>query len=49
MAVVIAVGVRSSGELEVLGTDVGPAEHLEFCLAFLRQMDALQEQRDTEW
>src|SRR5712691_13324630 len=30
MAVVIAVGVRSTGESEVLGTDVGPAEDLEF-------------------
>ena len=38
MAVVIAVGVRSTGEREVLGTDVGPAEDLEFWLAFLRQL-----------
>jgi transposase-like protein len=38
MAVVIAVGVRSTGEREVLGTDVGPAEDLEFWLDFLRQL-----------
>jgi transposase-like protein len=38
MAVVIAVGVRSSGEREVLGTDVGPAEDLECWLEFLRQL-----------
>lgn len=38
MAVVIAVGVRSSGEREVLGTDVGPAEDHQFWLAFLRQL-----------
>src|SRR5947209_3493571 len=38
MAVVIAVGVRSTGEREVLGTDVGPAEDLEFWLEFLRQL-----------
>ena len=38
MAVVIAVGVRSIGEREMLGTDVGPAEDLEFWLEFLRQL-----------
>src|SRR5260370_38889184 len=38
MAVVIAVGVRTTGEREVLGTDVGPAEDLEFWLEFLRQL-----------
>jgi len=38
MAVVITVGVRSTGEREVLGTDVGPADDLEFWLAFLRQL-----------
>ena len=38
MAVVIAVGVRSSGEREVLGTDVGPAEDHQFWLEFLRQL-----------
>src|SRR6266852_7421166 len=38
MAVVIAVGVRTTGEREVLGTDVGPAEDREFWLDFLRQL-----------
>jgi transposase-like protein len=38
VAVVIAVGVRRTGEREVLGTDVGPAEDLEFWLEFLRQL-----------
>lgn len=38
MAVLIAVGVRVSGEREVVGVDVGPAEDLEFWKAFLRQL-----------
>ncbi len=38
MAVVIAVGVRVTGEREVLGTDVGPAEDHQFWLEFLRQL-----------
>jgi len=38
MAVLIAVGVKSSGEREVVGVDVGPAEDLEFWLEFLRQL-----------
>ncbi len=38
MAVVIAVGVRATGESEVLGTDVGPAEDHQFWLEFLRQL-----------
>jgi putative transposase len=36
VAVVIAVGVRASGEREVLGVDVGPSEDGAFWLAFLR-------------
>ena len=38
MAVLIAVGVRGSGEPEVVGVDVGPAEDLEFWRSFLRQL-----------
>ena len=38
MAVLIAVGVRSTGEREVVGIDVGPAEDHEFWLQFLRQL-----------
>ena len=38
MAVVIAVGVRMTGEREVLGTDVGPSEDHQFWLDFLRQL-----------
>ena len=38
MAVLIAVGVRSSGEREVVGVDVGRAEDHEFWLKFLRQL-----------
>jgi hypothetical protein len=38
MAAVIAVGVRMSGEREILGTDVGPAEDHQFWLDFLRQV-----------
>ena len=40
MAVVIAVGVRASGEREVLGVDVGPSEDGAFWLAFLRGLVA---------
>jgi transposase-like protein len=39
-AVVIAVGVRASGEREVLGFDVGPSEDGAFWLAFLRGLVA---------
>jgi putative transposase len=35
MAVLIAVGVRPTGEREVVGVDVGPAEDHEFWLQFL--------------
>jgi transposase-like protein len=38
MAVLIAVGVRSTGEREVVGVDVGPSEDHEFWLQFLRQL-----------
>jgi transposase-like protein len=38
MAVLIATGVKATGEREVLGVDVGPAEDLEFWRAFLRQL-----------
>jgi transposase-like protein len=38
MAVLIATGVKASGEREVVGVDVGPAEDLEFWKAFLRQL-----------
>jgi transposase-like protein len=38
MAVLIAVGVRYSGEREVIGVDVGPTEDHEFWLAFCRQL-----------
>ena len=38
MAVLIATGVKRTGEREVLGVDVGPAEDLEFWRAFLRQL-----------
>jgi transposase-like protein len=40
MAVVIAIGVRSSGEREVLGLDVGPSEDGAFWLQFLRGLVA---------
>src|SRR5687767_7940564 len=40
MAVVIAVGVRSTGEREVLGLDVGPSEDGAFWLQFLRALVA---------
>ena len=38
MAVLIATGVKVTGEREVVGVDVGPAEDLEFWRAFLRQL-----------
>jgi transposase-like protein len=38
MAVLIAVGVKRTGEREVLSVDVGPAEDHEFWKAFLRQL-----------
>src|ERR1700730_4150269 len=38
MAVLIATGVKRTGEREVLGVDVRPAEDLEFWRAFLRQL-----------
>jgi len=38
MAVLIATGVKATGEREVIGVDVGPAEDLEFWRAFLRQL-----------
>lgn len=37
-AIVIAIGVRQSGEREVLGLDVGPSEDGEFWLQFLRNL-----------
>jgi transposase-like protein len=40
MAVVIAIGVRQSGEREVLGLDVGPSEDGAFWLQFLRALVA---------
>ncbi len=40
MAVVIAIGVRSSGEREVLGVDVGASEDGAFWLQFLRGLVA---------
>ncbi len=40
MAAVIAVGVRETGEREVLGFDVGAAETYEFWLDFLRRLVA---------
>jgi putative transposase len=39
-AIVIAIGVRASGEREVLGLDVGPSEDGAFWLAFLRSLVA---------
>jgi transposase-like protein len=38
MAVLIAVGVRATGEREVLGVDVGPTEDHQFWLGFLRDL-----------
>src|ERR1051325_4833138 len=40
MAVVVAIGVRTSGEREVLGLDVGPSEDGAFWLQFLRSLVA---------
>ena len=40
MAVVVAIGVRASGEREVLGLDVGPSEDRAFWLQFLRSLVA---------
>ncbi len=40
MAVLIATGVKRSGEREVLGLDVGPAEDLEFWRAFCANWSA---------
>jgi putative transposase len=39
-AVVIAIGVKESGEREVLGFDVGPSEDGQFWLQFLRSLVA---------
>ena len=39
-AIVIAIGVTSAGEREVLGLDVGPTESGAFWLAFLRSLVA---------
>ncbi len=40
MAMVVAVGVRDSGEREVLGHDIGPAEDGAFWFGFLRSLVA---------
>jgi putative transposase len=40
MAVVVAVGVRESGDREILGFDLGPAEDATFWLGFLRSLVA---------
>jgi putative transposase len=40
MAVVMAVGVRATGEREVLGLDVGPSEVGAVWISFLRSMVA---------
>jgi len=40
MAVLIAVGVKASGEREILAVDVGPAEDYNFWLGFLRDLVA---------
>jgi putative transposase len=40
MAVVIAVGVNSDGQREVLGLDIGPSDDGAFWLAFLRSLVA---------
>jgi transposase-like protein len=40
MAIVVAIGVRASGEREVLGLDVGPSEDGAFWLQFLRSLVA---------
>ncbi len=38
MALVVAIGVRSDGEREVLGLDLGPSEEAAFWQAFLRTL-----------
>jgi putative transposase len=40
MAIMVAIGVRASGEREVLGLDVGPSEDGAFWLQFLRSLIA---------
>jgi putative transposase len=40
MALVVAIGVRETGEREVLGLDLGPAEDGVFWLGFLRSLVA---------
>lgn len=40
MAAVVAIGVRATGEREVLGLDLGPAEDGAFWLSFLRSLVA---------
>jgi putative transposase len=40
MAMVVAIGVRETGEREILGHDLGPAEDGAFWLAFLRSLVA---------
>lgn len=40
MAAVVAIGVRATGERDVLGFDVGAAESYEFWLEFLRSLVA---------
>jgi len=40
MAMVVAVGVRETGEREILGHDLGPAEDGAFWLSFLRSLVA---------
>ena len=40
MAVVLAIGVRATGECEVLELDVGPSEDGAFWLPFLRSLVA---------
>ncbi|MGE5672375.1 MAG: IS256 family transposase, partial [Mycobacterium leprae] len=40
MAMVVAVGIRSSGEREIIGLDVGPADDRSFWLTFLRSLGA---------
>ena len=38
MAAVVAVGVRTTGDREVLGFDLGPAETYQFWVTFLRSL-----------
>ena len=40
MAIVIAIGVKNTGEREVLGFDLGTSENSAFWLAFLRSLVA---------